>query len=69
MNRKLFDETIKCRNVSKLKISMEAGISPSDFYQAYRGLKPFFPFCRESICRVLDLKEEDLFPEERMEGE
>lgn len=67
MNYQMFEEAIKEKKISKMKLSMEAGISPSDFYQAYSGMKPFYPRWRESICKVLDLKKEDLFPEEERE--
>lgn len=68
MNRILFDKTVQERKVSNMKIAMEAGISPSDFYQALKGLKPFYPRWRDSLCKVLDLREEDLFPEESRKG-
>ncbi|MFH5836716.1 hypothetical protein ACHAL6_11650 [Proteiniclasticum sp. C24MP] len=67
MNRELYEKAVQARQVSNMKIAMEAGISPSDFYQALKGLKPFFPRWRDSLCEVLDLREEDLFPEENSE--
>lgn len=67
MNRKLYDKKIQELKVSNMKIAMEAGISPSDFYQALKGQKPFYPRWRISLCEVLDLREEDLFPEEKRE--
>lgn len=64
MNRNLFEEILKERKLSKLKVAMDAGISPGDFYQALSGKIPFYPKWRRLLAECLDLKEDDLFPKD-----
>ncbi len=62
MNRNLFEKRLKELNMSIMKVAMVSNIAPSDMYQAIKGNKPFFPKWRKSVCKTLDVNEEDLFP-------
>lgn len=62
------EETLKERKISGLQAAMRAGIAPSDFYQAVNGKKPFFPSWRKRLAEVLDMPEDELFPEYVKEG-
>jgi len=42
---------------------MSIGVQSGDFYLAINGKKPFYAGWRKRIAEVLDMKEEDLFPE------
>lgn len=54
---------LKDRGISMLQAAMKAEISPSDFYQAVNGKKPFFPAWRKRLSETLDVPEKVLFPE------
>jgi predicted transcriptional regulator len=57
------EKIIREKNMSKLQFAMRAGIAPSDFYQAVNGKIPFFKGWRKRIAEVLEIAEDELFPE------
>ena len=59
------NQAIKESGRSKFKIALDAKISPGDFYLALNGKKPFYPGWRKRIADVLQLPEDELFPEYR----
>ena len=59
---KLLD-VLKERNISKLQLALNAGISPSDLYCALNGTKPFYPKYKRKISEFLQIDEAVLFAE------
>jgi hypothetical protein len=55
------EEILKGHGLSKLQAALLARISPSDFYQAMNGKRPFFPAWRKRLCEVLEVEESELF--------
>lgn len=51
------------RNISKAKISRQADIASSDFYQMLAGKRPAFPAWRKRLAKALGIDESILFPE------
>lgn len=69
MNKTLIEQVLKERNMSKMQWSMKAGVSHSDFYQAWNGKKSFFPKWKKALSTTLGIDEKALFPpEEEEEG-
>ena len=56
-------EILKERNISKLQLALNAGITPSDLYCALNGKKPFYPKWRKKVADFLQVDEIELFPE------
>jgi lambda repressor-like predicted transcriptional regulator len=60
-------EKIRClckkKNMSIAAMMRSANMHSCDFYQAVNGKKPFFPAWRRRISEVLEMPEEELFPE------
>lgn len=54
---------IKEKGYTKAKVAVMANIGQNDFYQATNGKKSFFPKWRKAVSKVLDVPEEELFPE------
>lgn len=52
---------MKRQKISGNRLSMMALISPSDFYNAFNGRKPFCPSWRTRIADALNVAEEDIF--------
>ena len=59
---KLLD-VLKERNISKLQLALNAGITPSDLYCALNGKKPFYPKYKRKISEFLQIDEAVLFAE------
>ena len=59
---KLLD-VLRERNISKLQLALNAGITPSDLYCALNGKKPFFPKYKRKIAEFLQIDEAELFAE------
>ena len=57
------EEIMREKNLSKMRVSLNAGINPPDFYQALNGKKPFFPAWRKRVSEALEISEDELFPE------
>ena len=57
------------RGMSKLALAKAAGITPSDFYTAMNGKKPFYPKYRRAVAEYLGVDESDLFSEEAEQNE
>ena len=49
------------RNISKLQLALEVGITPSDLYCALNGKKPFYPKYKRKISEFLQIDEAELF--------
>lgn len=60
---KKIEQVLKKKGLSKNRAAMMAQISPSDLYQAINGKKPFFPAWRKRLSEVLQVPEDELFPE------
>ena len=59
---KLLD-VLKERNISKLQLALNAGITPSDLYCAFHGTKPLYPKYKRKISEFLQIDEAVLFAE------
>lgn len=59
------EAVMKEQKISRHKLAIKAGISPPDIYSCFSGAKPFYPSWRKRIADVLQVREEDLFEEEK----
>jgi predicted transcriptional regulator len=59
------NEVIKEKGYTKSRVAVMANIPQNDFYQATNGKKSFFPAWRKRCSEVLEIPEEELFPEYR----
>jgi len=57
------------KKISKLKLAMGSGVTPSDLYSAMAGKKPFYPAWKKKISEYLKIDEKELFGEKKKEGE
>ena len=57
------NQVIKEKGYVKSELATLARIPQNDFYQATNGKKTFFPSWRKRIAEVLDMTEDELFPE------
>jgi len=57
-------EVLNERKISKLQLSMRAGISPSSLYDALNGRIPFYPAWKKRIAEYLQMDEQELFDAE-----
>lgn len=57
-------ETITEKGISRNKLALLSGISPSDMYGIFNGTRPLFPNWKRRIAEALEMPEEDLFPED-----
>lgn len=57
--------TMKERQVSRNRLAIKSGISPSDLYSALAGNKPLYPGWRKKIAAALEAPEEELFEDEK----
>lgn len=62
-------EEMKRQKLSSNKLSLKAMISPANFSQAINGKMPFFPAWRARVAEVLDIPQNELFPEEGDESD
>ena len=63
MFERLKEEMAK-QGISGSRLAMEAYITPSDFYNAINGRKPFYPKWRSRVADVLGVPESELFEDE-----
>ena len=56
-------EILKERGITKAQFAIKARIPQNDFYQASNGKITFFPAWRKREAEVLQMSEEELFPE------
>ena len=63
MFEKLKAEMAK-QGISGNRLAMMSFMSPSDFYAAISGKKPFYPAWRKRIADALDADEADIFDDE-----
>ena len=57
------NELIKEKGYVKSHLANLAKIPQNDFYQATNGKKSFFPSWRKRLAEVLNMTEDELFPE------
>ena len=57
-------KALRERGMSKLALAKATGITPSDFYSALNGRKPFYPKYRRAVAEYFGVDELDLFSEE-----
>lgn len=62
------NEILQERNIPKAQAARMANIPQNDFYQATNGKKSFFPAWRKRLASVLDMPEDEVFPEHRKEA-
>ena len=55
-------KAIHNKHLTKCKVAILSGISPSNFYSCLSGKNPFYPNYKKRICEVLEMNEEELFP-------
>ena len=62
---------LKEKGISKAQAARMANIPQNDFYQATNDKKSFFPAWRKRLAEVLDMPEDEIFPEymKKKEGE
>jgi predicted transcriptional regulator len=49
------------RNLSKLQLSLKAGIAPSDLYRAINGKIPFYPKWKRQVSEYLQVSQDEIF--------
>jgi len=57
------NEIIRARGMTKSEIAVMAKIPQNDFYQCTNGKKSFFPSWRKRVANVLQMPEDEVFPE------
>lgn len=62
------EKILKEKGISKNQIAMKARINPADLYQAINGKRPFFPAWKKRLADALDVSQNELFPEETVNG-
>jgi predicted transcriptional regulator len=62
------NDVLRERNISKAQAARLANIPQNDFYQATNGKRSFFPAWRKRLSEVLNMSEDELFPEYKKEG-
>ena len=65
---KLLD-VLKERNISKLQLALNAGITPSDLYCAFNGAQPVYPKYKRKISEFLQTDESELFAESEVKND
>lgn len=54
---------IEERGISRNRLAMMSGITPSAIYNLFNGNVPLYPGWKRRIAEALDMDESDLFPE------
>lgn len=62
MYEKLKKEMARQR-IAANRLAIKANITPSDFYNAMKGNKPFYPKWRERTAKALGVEVSDIFEE------
>jgi lambda repressor-like predicted transcriptional regulator len=55
-------EHIESRGYTISRLALECRISPSNLHQALKGKRQVYPKWRQSICQILEVNEEEIFP-------
>ena len=65
---KVLLQALEQKGMTRNKLALQAQINPADLYSAMSGKREFYPQWRKRVAAVLEVQENELFPEVNEHG-